>query len=401
MSQDTLTDASNYTDFFITAVLTNIAYWQNNPAVQSLEVEALDQEREGLVRAILYGLTVPEAWPAVYQLIETLSPYIERRGYWAVWQQVLDQALAQAQQRDDAARCVVFSLLLARLLQRQSKIKQTIHHYRWAINFARQAGSRYNEGRACTNLGYLYIELGRWFRAKVLCCYALDLFEQIKNEHGQAHTHNHLGVLFTWQGIWHKAQLHLESACAIWEKMNDHHGLMRGLINLGTLYILSRQLTQALHCFQDAANYAQLTGDELELATIYMNRGIIHQYNGNLAEAEHCIRSAEAIYQKYSNLSGLAQAWSNLGIAYLEQGRALEGGQFLQKSLNTWRKLDNRQGELKALAGLIEYEFMRQDHAQVTAKLKELKAIKARYLPHFQDPYLNAILQKYHYSLTE
>ncbi|MCB0164070.1 MAG: tetratricopeptide repeat protein [Anaerolineae bacterium] len=401
MAQDTLTDAPNYTDFFLTALLANIAYWQNNPAVQSLEVEALDQEREGLIRAIFYGLTAPEAWPAVGQLIETLSPYMERRGYWAVWQQVLDQALAQAQQRNDAARCVVFSLLLARLLQRQSKIKQTIHHYRWAINFARQAGSQYNEGRACTNLGYLYIELGQWFRAEVLCCYALGLFEQIKNEHGQAHTHNHLGILFTWQGIWHKAEHHLELACAVWQRMNDHHGLMRGLINLGSLYLLKQQPVRALSCLQDAADYANLTGDELELATIYMNQGIAHQYNSNLVDAEHCIQRAEVIYHKFSNLPGLAQAWSNLGIACLEQGQIDEGGQFLLKSLDTWRKLNNRQGELKALAGLIEYEFMRKDHSQATAKLKELKAIKARHLPHFQDPYLNAILQKYHYSLTE
>ena len=334
MAHVALVKPQSYANFFISSILTNVTYWQTNPAVQSLDVAVLDQEREGLIRAIRFGLRVDEAWPTVCQLVETLSPYMERRGYWAVWEQVLEQTFTLSQQRGDAAKCVVFSLLLARLLKRQSKIKQTIYQYRRAIDFARQAGSQFNEGRSYTNLGYLYVELGQWFRAEVLCCYALDLFKQIENEYGQAHTYNHLGVLFTWQGVWDKAQLYLESACALWKKMKDHHGLMSGLINLSSLYILRQQPVQALRYLQDADYYAHMTGDELELATIHMNKGIAYQYT-DLAEAENCIRKAEAIYQKFSNLTGLAQAWSNLGITLLKQNRAREAAPFLQRSLNT------------------------------------------------------------------
>ena len=154
--------------------------------------------------------------------------------------------LEVAQQNKDMTSEVTLSVLFARLLFRQSRFKEAIYHYRRTIQTSRKIGDRYNQARACTNLGYHYIERGLWFRAKVLCCHALKLFDALDNNHGRAHTKNHLGILYIKQHRWKLAQHHLERACSIWQTMGDNHGLMRGYLNLGALFNDSEQPKKSL-----------------------------------------------------------------------------------------------------------------------------------------------------------
>lgn len=245
MASISLTDVPGRANFFRQTVLNNLRYWQGWLETNLNQATALDRERNAIAKALSFAFDLDPAWPVVFELVTTLSPLMERRGHWDLWQWVLTRALETAQRMEDRAAEVTLSALLARLLFQQSRYKEAVCHYRRTIRLARQIGDQFNEARACTNLGYHFIEQGRWQRAEVLCCYALCLFEAIDSDHGRAHTENHLGILYTRRHRWPEARQHLERACNIWQAMGDDHGSMRGYLNLGGLYrhLLAR-LTQ-------------------------------------------------------------------------------------------------------------------------------------------------------------
>jgi tetratricopeptide (TPR) repeat protein len=381
MAVVSLTDNQTRTQFFHEAVLRNLKYWQEWLAkTQDTDIESLDSEWNSIVRAILFAFELGGvAWSQTHPLITTFSPYMERRGFWNVWNSLLRRAIQVAELVGDKGAAVNLSALLARLLFQQSRFKQASHYYQQTIRLARQTGERFNEARACSNLGYYYAENGQWYRAEVLCCHALKIFEQIDSDHGRAHTENHLGCLYTRQEQWLKAEQHLRRACAIWQKMDDKHGLMRGYTNLGWLYVETRRPEEALTSLNKALDYAQLTGDELTIGTIYLNIGIAYRLKKEYVAAGTYLRKAETIFQRCSHAFGLAKIQDNLGLLYLEQHDWLAAEFHLKAALLDWRSLASKYNEIQVTLYLAEYELARGNLSQASAELDEAEQLLARY----------------------
>lgn len=396
-----LMDTQSCRLFWEQAILKNLHFWQVYLTRHSNDMPALEQEWEGLIKGIFLGLKLEPGWPHVYELITALAGFMERRGYWDVWREVLSRALATAPQAGDAAGEVTLAALLARLSQRQGRYTEMIAGYRRVIRLARQQGDRFNEARACTNLGYFYIEHGRWQRAEVLCCYALLVFEQLDSDHGRAHTENHLGVLYTWQGWWAEAEQHLQRACAIWEAMEDSHGLMRGLTNLSTLCIHAQHPDEALIHSKKVLDQAHLTGEEAELGQIYLNMGLAYNLKHDYTWAETYTHQAETIFQRYTNIAGLADVQENLGVIYLAQQRWSEAIVYLQAALTNWRVLKHRHDELLTLIYLAEGEWQRNNQERANFWQKEAQKQLERYPQAGQYLQLQDRLNKMRQNLKE
>ncbi len=398
---DMLVDTQSCVNFFERQILHQLGYWGRHEAIKKNEFNILDRRRESILNVITFGLELKEAWPLVYDLILAFTRYMERRGHWQVWNTLLSRAIELANQVGDTAGAMTLSVLLARLYNRQSRPEETIYYYRQAIHLARQGGNQYEEARACSNLGYLYVTRGQWWRAEVLCCHALIIFEALKSEHGQAHTHNHLGVLYTRRRIWGQAEDHLQRACILWKSMNDLHGLIYGFENLGLLFNEMRQPDVALIHLEKALEQARNTGEESELGTIWMNMGITYRQNGDLKQAKAYIKQAEAIFYKFSNSLGLAQVWDNLGMVYFRQRKWTEADHYLKTSLEKYRALKNWDGEIKVLLNIIEYELEQENQAQVAIQLDEIEVLVRHYTQSGQQDYLNQRLEEYRGRLLE
>lgn len=400
MTNSDLANGQNFSGLFRHYVLANVQYWQKYVTQQSTDIAALDRERDRILKAISFALDLEIAWPCVYQVIVTFSSFMERRGYWESWNRLLDQALKVAQRLEDVAKATTLSALLARLLQQQSRIGPAIVQHRHTVRLARQIGNRFEEARACTNLGFLYIEQGQWHRAEVLCCHALNIFETINSDHGRAHTENHLGVLYTRKCFWDKAEQHLERACAIWQTMADNHGLMRGFINLGLLYNQMECSKKSLDYLKKALHQARITGEEIELGLIYLNMGVAYRLSGEPVQAEAQARQAEAIFRQSSNPIGLALAWISLGGAYIDQKIWNKARRYLEAGLDACRKLKNEYGEIEALIGVVEYELARENQQLATEQLNELENLSQSRNWDARYPYLQSRLIKYRCSLS-
>jgi tetratricopeptide (TPR) repeat protein len=304
---------------------------------------------------------------------------MERRGHWDVWRRILHRAIKTANCISDKAALINLSALLARLLSQQGRFREARHHYWQTIQMARQTGDKFNEARACSNLGYYYVEHGQWLRAEVLCCHALKIFTQIDSDHGLAHTENHLGCLYTRQEQWDKGEQHLKRACATWQKTDDKHGLMRGYINLSLLYVSTHRPDEALTSLTKALLYAQLTGDELTIGTSYLNIGFAYRLKKKYAEAEAYIWKAERIFQHHANARGLALAQDNLGLIDLEQQQWPEAESHLKTALESWRKLGSKYNEIQVIIYLAEAEIAQSNQQQAGARLDEAEQLLARH----------------------
>lgn len=375
-----LIETPDYTGFFCRRILTNIQYWRDFVANSAADIAALDNEREGIVRAIIFALDLEGlAWSSVRKLIEIFAPYMERRGHWEIWHHVLRRAVQVAERVGEGAGVVNLSMLLARLSFRQSRFKEAVSHYRSTIRTAHQIGDRFNEARACSNLGYHYSDKGYWYRAEVLCCHALHLFQEMDNSHGLAHTENHLGLLYIWLGRWDQASRHLERACAIWQERGDQHGLMYGFMNLGLLYVKMEQPVEGLSYSTKALHQAMLAGEELEIGKIYMNMGLAYLLEAEFDQAESYTRQAETIFRRFFNLAGTADVLENLGILYLEQQRWSQALECLENAVKLWQALHNKHDEAQTLLHLGRCELAQGNQHQAGFWLKEVERLLSRH----------------------
>lgn len=390
-----------YVDLFRHQVRQNIQYWQHYVASHTSTPAALDQEQERIIKAISFGLEHEPVWPMVYELILAFSSHMERRGYWDTWNKILNRAIKVAQRHNRSAEAANLLALLARLLYLQSRFNESTSTYRQVIRLSRQLQDQFGEARACTNLGFFYVEQGYWRRAEVLCCHALQIFEQLNNQHGLAHTENHLGVLYTRQGVWDKAQYHLDRACAAWQAMEDNHGLMRVYNNLGFLANEMKQPQQAITYLAKAFKQAKEVGEEVTIGLIYMNMGIASRLRGDLDQAEVYYLQAESVFQRFASLIHLADLRENLGMLYLDQKSWTESYSNLESALNIRRKLVNEYDTIRTMIYLAEYELARKNKEQLQERLQEISTRLDRYEPTGQYRQLHQRLGEIYRSLTD
>jgi tetratricopeptide (TPR) repeat protein len=336
-----LTPNLQYIVYFQDRIMRGLEYWRDHPAIRELKVAILDGERETILTVIGLGLEFPPAWFLVKQLIVALTPYMERRGHWDGWHGVLQKAIAAAQRAGDVGSEITLTALLARLSQRMSRPADVVTYYCRTMRLARQTGNRFEEARACSNLGYLYIDSGHWWRSAILSKHALAIFEELGSAHGQAHTHNHLGLLGIRQQMWDTAENHLQQACKIWRQLNDEHSLIYGLVNLGLLYNEQIAAEKAIPVLNQAAQLIQVSGEQALLGGVFNNLAIAYRFNGNYPEALQLALRAEKIHHQFSLKLELAQVWHNLGLIHTGMGEIAAARHALEESKKMYHRLNH------------------------------------------------------------
>ena len=127
---------------FSQAISKNLDYWlhwlKTELNANTIDIASFERVRDSILRAIFWGLefnepSMRQAWPTVCELVFTFSPHMEKRGYWEVWQPVLQRVLNTTKKINDIKSEAKLLVLLARLLYQQNKFKKSVFHYRRAI----------------------------------------------------------------------------------------------------------------------------------------------------------------------------------------------------------------------------------------------------------------------------
>lgn len=334
--------SSVWRDFYQQTILNGLHYWHEHPAVQEVDVQQLDQNRDGILNLIHHGLRHELAWSPTHKLIIALASYMERRGHWHLWRAILERAIETAQNANDIDGETTITALLGRVSQRQGRGPEVVRRYRRVLQLAKSQNNQYEIGRACTNLGYYYIDSSHWWRAELLNLRALEIFEELENAHGLAHANNHLGMLYTRQHHWPQAKERFERACQLWQKHGDQHSLLSGYMNLGLMHVEIGETDEAMAYLHKASRIAQHTGELSYTARILNNMAVAHHQNKAWIEAEECAKKAESLFQEYADQRGLASAWQNLGLIYADINQTQRALEYLDKALVIHRKLNNQ-----------------------------------------------------------
>ena len=374
MENANLTDIKDRTRLFQEGVLVNVQYWQEWLEDHLHDVETTDRRQHNVVRAISFALGCQEGWLISQDLIESFSPFMEKRGYWDTWNTVLKQAISCTGTIKDTTSQAKLSALYARLLYRQGRYGEMVAQYRTAIKLARQAENIFVEARACTNLGYYYIEhdARHWRRAEILCCHALNRFKQLDNDYGQAHTENHLGVLYTKQGLWEQATVRLERACRLWQAMSDYSGLMYGYNNLGIMYNSLGCNANALSYLTKALRQAKIAGEQSFMGTIYMNMGNAYRSMTEPSQAEKYYQHAEKVFDKYENSYAKALLLGNIGLNFILQQHWSRAKACFEEALALWQALNDKYGQIQGMIDILNYEVAMGQQKEVEKQLVEI-----------------------------
>lgn len=374
MAGEKVVDHNRHTDFFCSRIQLNIDYWRDF-LLTAEDTNAVAQEFPRIIRAISFGLEQPKVWSATYKLLIESASVAEKSGIIEQWIALLNHAVDAAQTLEDMPAQINITAVLGRFTQLQSRFKQSINYYRRMLMLARQETDRYSEARALTNLGYTYIEQGHWWRAEVLCHFALSIFQQLNNQHGQAHTQNHLGILYTRKHSWTDAKRHLEQACDIWRTTADKEGLLYGTINLGLLYNEMISPEDALPYLFDALELTKEQNTNSLTSTIYTNLGIAYRLLGKPETAFSYAKKAEAECRKSTNLSGIALALDNMGLACIDLQRWADAQQYLTNALELWRQLQNNHNIVRTELYFLELELAQNHNSKASERLASLECL--------------------------
>ena len=225
-----------------------------------------------------------------------------------------------AQRLEDLEGELMITNMRGRILQLQSRQDEVIANYWHAIRLARKVGNEIEEARACSNLGYAYINSGNWWRSEVVSCYALNIFEKHDYQHGLAHTNNHLGVLFVRKRDHLQAKFHLETACNIWRAMPDNSGLITGLGNLGFMYNEINQSDNAIPVLEEAFALLNSTESANQIPIVSHTYSVALMQTGNFEVALNYASQAETLFEQQKHLIGVFQTWECLGLIFERKG---------------------------------------------------------------------------------
>ncbi|ADB31372.1 transcriptional regulator, SARP family [Kribbella flavida DSM 17836] len=210
------------------------------------------------------------------QLARTITGFLERRGLWSTWVDVMATAVRACersgdragqvmarryrahalarQQRLDEARVEAETALelakhdrvaqawcermLAFVLAQQDRLKESFEHDLIASNLFKAAGHRTGQALALNSLGLLHASaFGEYEQALQNCREAQRLYQEVGHKLGEAATWDHLGYTYRAQSSHQDAISCYQKALALYRDLNDLYYQALMLQHLGDVQL--------------------------------------------------------------------------------------------------------------------------------------------------------------------
>lgn len=326
---------------FIQAIKANIAYWRQCLDAWSGQA-SLTFEYPNLVRALEYGLGLPETQLAAAQLARHGHSLIERRGYWQSWLPLLDRAVMACAESSLLLHCQLL-ICRGRLFRLTQQLTAALADHKKAESTARQLSADVALVEAQFNLSEDYRLTRQYEQAETYGQMALKTLERFdRADQWQASVRNTLGLTAWEQGDLVTAERHLITAVNLWRTLYDPTQLARSLNNLANTWLSQEKFETALATYQEAADVLDTTDSELDKSRVQLSLGSLHFRLEAYQQAELAFRRADsmALQQSGDNALQGIQA-QNLGNALLKQKRYAEAEIHLRKGVGLWQSIND------------------------------------------------------------
>jgi len=211
-------------------------------------------------------------------------PNIRRGQRWA----------AAAWRTDDTAAvlCSRYALWGAHVLEAWQPPRERLVWLRQALRAARCRDVESDIGEHLGNLGGVYLDLGRYERARALCERHLTWVRRLGDRRAECHALNNLGVVLSHLDAPNEALERLHAALALSEGIDEELGIGTALGNLGAAYRETGDVVQALAYARRHAEHVGWVGDRRGEAIAHQNLATLADEQDGVDEAlEHYTRA--------------------------------------------------------------------------------------------------------------
>lgn len=343
---------------FVASILRSLDYWQSQTQhLQPDQIKQLDKQRRNLNTAVQFGLIQPETWEATATVLLQAFNFAEWRGYWQEWIPTLEQALANAPEKE--------TVLYGSLLNRLGQLYRLSHQFPEALerhNRALDLGKLLAEPELVAfsyyNLCILHLNQNQAGEAKRYGDRALKIAETLPDQDRLlAFVLIALGQVARFSGDLQMAEDYLRQATILWRSLFDPVYLARVLNDLGNTLRDQNKFQAAQAAFSEAFTILQPTTNVIDKAKIQLNLGFLFYRQERWIEAEKSFcRIDQIALQEQNDFVLLGLVNNNLGNTYLKQQRNEEAAQALEKAITIWRSLGNELELANSLGTLAEVQ---------------------------------------------
>jgi tetratricopeptide (TPR) repeat protein/transcriptional regulator with XRE-family HTH domain len=249
--------------------------------------------------------------------------------------------------------------VLTAYFNRQGYLHEWIATLHTALTAASRAGDRRGQALASHELGYAYLRLGIYDKARVHLWHALDLNRELGDHEEQAHNHVELSEVETHQGRPEEALSHARQSFDLYLATAHRAGQAQARTQEGRCLTHLGEYQQALTCSLEAiAMQRELVNEENKYVTAETLKilGDTHHYLGNYPRAIDYHRQALGLNRQIGDHYAEADTLARLGEAYQAAAEPVA-------AQDAWRQ-----------AAAILRDLHHPDAALILAKLSKLPA---------------------------
>lgn len=200
-----------------------------------------------------------------------------------------------------------------------------------------RTGNKMGKGLVLLKIGEVRLQKAQFPAAIEVYKEALQIFQDLEDEHNIAHAYSGLGTAKGRQGDLTNAAEHLIAALEIFEKIGDDTGTGGVYLKLGVINVMLRNYKRGIEHYQKALTYA-LNTDTHNVITLYNNIGGAYLYMDSVDKSVPFFEMALAYGDKDKFGEARTLALSNLAYVSDARGDKLQTKKYYDQAIELAEK---------------------------------------------------------------
>jgi DNA-binding SARP family transcriptional activator len=312
------------------------------------QMEWLEIERRSLVSAVNlaadYGMS-----EACWDLALTSVTLFQVKGHFDDWRETAERALGATEAAGNQRGRAAMLYSLGGMHSQQTRLREAERCYAAALEIFEQVGDEHGYALALRNAATL--DRLRHGAAATMAKYeiALEKMRAVGDQVGQAHILQHMAKLCIDEGDADRAQSLLENALECCRRVKYLRCEAQVLNRFAELHLYMNQVEQAHQALNRVLLIVRDIGDRIGEAHALCRLGIVRQRSGRLDNAETTLQHALSLADEVGERMVSGSAHYALGEIALARGQGAAGADHVDEALALFTELDSTMWRAKAL----------------------------------------------------
>jgi DNA-binding SARP family transcriptional activator len=238
-----------------------------------------------------------------WQLPTTLATFLDQRGYWESYVDVMRTGLAAARRLGDTEAQAVTHRRLGAAQRLRGCYQDAQAHSSQALELYRQLGDGSGQGRAHMDLGAVLSRQSRLGDAIDQCLQALEKFQATGEKSWHGNTLNNIGYYHAQLGNHEQALAYCQEAMSIFQEVGHRRGEAFAWDSIGFAQQHLGHHVEAVDCYRRALAISRELGLRLNEADVLTHLGDAHQAAGQSRSAREAWQHAVEILEDLNHPS--------------------------------------------------------------------------------------------------